>query len=197
MRERILDAATRLMADRGYDGTSLQSIADAVGIRKPSVLYHFATKEALRAAALDRLLARWNEVLPQILGRSVRRSEERVAAVVDELMGFFRAEPARARFLIRELLDRPAEIRARVADAAAPWLSLVSSYVRLGQRVGDVRPTVDPEAFVLHSAMLVLTGIATAEAFGALFDDDGERAFGELARIVRSSLLRDAGGQDG
>ena len=61
----ILGAATRLFSDFGYRGTSLSDIAHEIGYSKASVLYHFASKEALlaeliapAAADLKGLLAR-------------------------------------------------------------------------------------------------------------------------------------------
>ena len=64
-RQEILNAATRLFSDYGYRGTSLADIAHEIGYSKASVLYHFASKEALlaeliapAAADLQALLAR-------------------------------------------------------------------------------------------------------------------------------------------
>ena len=54
-RERILRAAASLFATQGYQGTSTRDIADAVGIKQPSLFHHFATKAEIMAAlqALD------------------------------------------------------------------------------------------------------------------------------------------------
>ena len=66
MRAQILIAATRLFAQKGLDGTSLQDVADVVGVRKPSLLWHFRSKEELHRSVLDGLLSRWNEALPRL-----------------------------------------------------------------------------------------------------------------------------------
>jgi AcrR family transcriptional regulator len=51
-RAQILDAAAELFTTRGYASTSTRAIADAVGIRQPSLYHHFATKNDLLEALL-------------------------------------------------------------------------------------------------------------------------------------------------
>lgn len=46
-RDRILVEASRLFAVRGYFGTATRDIADAVGIKQPSLFHHFASKQAI------------------------------------------------------------------------------------------------------------------------------------------------------
>ena len=54
-RERILEAAAELFAERGYNGTSMAAIADALGATKPFVYYHFKDKhEILRETSRGR-----------------------------------------------------------------------------------------------------------------------------------------------
>lgn len=50
---RILAEASRLFATYGFHGTSTRDIAEAVGIRQPSLFHHFATKHAILATLLN------------------------------------------------------------------------------------------------------------------------------------------------
>lgn len=60
---RILDAALRLIADQGVGGTSLQMIADAIGVTKAAVYHQFKTKDAIVIALTERELAGLQEAL--------------------------------------------------------------------------------------------------------------------------------------
>lgn len=60
-RQAVLDAARRLFAEHGFDATSLQLIADTIGVTKANVYYYFRTKaeilEAILAGTVDDLSA--------------------------------------------------------------------------------------------------------------------------------------------
>lgn len=65
-REEILDSASALFAERGYHGASLRDISRRVGISHPGMLHHFASKEALLGAVVDRLEAHAQGLLDSI-----------------------------------------------------------------------------------------------------------------------------------
>ena len=71
--ERILDAAEELFAERGYNGTTLRDVATRVGVRPPSLYNHFASKDALYAAVLERGIG----PLIELLARSAAAPAER------------------------------------------------------------------------------------------------------------------------
>src|ERR1700682_4205397 len=56
-RDRVLVVAQALFAERGYPGTSLRDIAKRIGIKAPSLLHHFPSKQQLYLAVLDKMFA--------------------------------------------------------------------------------------------------------------------------------------------
>jgi AcrR family transcriptional regulator len=196
VREQILEEATRLFAARGFDGASLQDIASAVGVRKASLLYHVASKEELRREVLVRLLARWRERVPRLL-LAAASGRDQFEAVTSELVEFFAADPDRARLLLREALDRPAEMRELLEAHVRPWIETVCDQVRKGQRAGRVRSDVDPEAYVVQVVNLVVGSFATVGCLGALVGGDGattlDRHVAEMRRVARTSLFVNGG----
>ncbi len=195
VREEILGCATRLFAGKGFDGTSLKDIADVVGVRKSSLLYHFSSKQKLRLAVLERVLERWNEVLPRLL-MAAAGGDQRFDSVMDEVVGFFAEDPDRARLLVREILDRPEDMQRRLETYVGPWVQIVADYIRKGQKRGEVHASVDPEAYILQVINMVLSGVAAVSSLeGGLLPatsprgDASARHLRELIRIARTSLF--------
>ncbi|HYK90913.1 MAG TPA: TetR/AcrR family transcriptional regulator [Acidobacteriota bacterium] len=60
-KDRILDTAERLFAERGYDATSLRAITREAGVNLAAVNYHFNSKESLLRALFGRKLGKLNE----------------------------------------------------------------------------------------------------------------------------------------
>ena len=194
VQKEILREATRLFAQKGVEATSLQEVADAVGVKKQSLLYHFAKKDILHRAVLEALLSRWNETLPLLLRAAAR--EDRFDAILDETISFFAAEPNRARLLLREALDRPAEMRALLLELVRPWLLVVSQNIRKAQEHGVIRADVDPESYVVMVIHLVLGNVATAGTVSTLADKRRgaklpDRIAREIKRMARASLMVD------
>ena len=110
-RERILDAATEVAAERGYDGTTISLVSKKSGLPPTSIYWHFADKDDLIAAVIQRSFARWLAALDlpggeEITGR-VRDLGPQVAKALLDAPDFLRLG------LMLALEHRPVEPRAR------------------------------------------------------------------------------------
>lgn len=192
VRSHILAVATRRFARQGFDSTSLQEIADEVGVRKPSLLHHFPSKNDLLRGVLDKLFDHWTESLPRLL-EAVTSGRGRFEAITAELVRFFAEDPDRARLVVRELMDRPEQMRSRLSQTLTPWVTLLADYIRKSQEVGHVPKDVDPEAYIVHVVTLAVAGIAAlpvvTHALEGQREEVQQRYVDELLRIVRSSLF--------
>jgi len=197
IRDRILTEAMQLVASKGYEATSIQAIADAVGIRKQSLLYHFPNKENLHSCLIEQLVSRWNDVLPKVM-LAATNSRGRFEAVMRTVVEFFAEDPDRARLLLREVLDRPEAMRRVMMLHSQVWSSALRDYIQEGQELGSVDPSLDPEAYILHILTLVLSGLATFSTMSAVLeqgsstgrdDTELERYVDEMMRIAQASLF--------
>jgi AcrR family transcriptional regulator len=121
-RERILDAAEALFADRGFEGTALRDVAARVGIRTPSLYNHFPSKEALYAAVLERTVGPVLELLSEIV-QSPPASRPGSREVVERVMAVLALRPDLPRLVAHEALAGGEHLRPMLQKAVAPVLA--------------------------------------------------------------------------
>ena len=71
-RQRILDAATELATERGYEGTTISLVSKKSGLPPTSIYWHFTDKDDLIAAVIERSFLRWMAALDLPGGKDVR-----------------------------------------------------------------------------------------------------------------------------
>jgi TetR/AcrR family transcriptional regulator of autoinduction and epiphytic fitness len=79
--EAIVASVNRLLAEKGFDVMTVDEVAADVGIAKASLYKHFASKEALAAAAMNRILAQSMAFLEQVERQGPSDGLERLKAV--------------------------------------------------------------------------------------------------------------------
>jgi AcrR family transcriptional regulator len=134
-RIRILAAATRVFARKGYDGASMSEIATAAGITKPVLYDHFTSKDALFDTLLrsirDGLLAKGNAI-----GKSTASEELRFRSAVDAFFAFVEDQPEAAMILLIVPQGNPVTIRLSRAvqqGATAAISKFLKSYLPAGR----------------------------------------------------------------
>jgi AcrR family transcriptional regulator len=56
-RDRLIEAGRELFGERGYDGTSIEAVLEATGVKRGALYHHFESKQALFDAVLDRVVS--------------------------------------------------------------------------------------------------------------------------------------------
>lgn len=103
-RDRILDAAEELFANLGFAAARLEDVAQAVGIRRASIVYYFRNKQELYEATEARIFTALQEECDrQLAGKGGAR--DRLEAVADAWLNFMVARPSAARLILRNCAD--------------------------------------------------------------------------------------------
>jgi AcrR family transcriptional regulator len=140
--QEILRVALEQFSEVGYAGASLQHIADLAGYSKSSVLYHYASKEAL----LERALTPAVERIDTLLGNSVNRiaSPELREAFVEEFIDFLLEYRLQAHLIINQgqslaglpIVDRARDSITRLSETFMTELPSTHQRIRLGVALG-------------------------------------------------------------
>jgi TetR/AcrR family transcriptional regulator len=156
VRARILDAAERVFARRGYAAATTQELAAEAGIQKRMLFYYFASKDEVYECVLERLL----EGIQAIHGQF--REEPGPEGLADFVAALVRAAAARPEpvfILIREIMDEGPHLD-RLAER---W---VGPLFRAG--MDEVRRNVERGIFAAHPPDQVLSAIGGLALFQVL-----------------------------
>jgi AcrR family transcriptional regulator len=185
-RESILVSATSLFADRGFDGTSLNDIADAVGIRRPSLLHHFASKEALYQEVFIRAVTEFGaRVEESVVGP--REGWRLVDHVLQASFEFFVANPEFVRLVGRQAIDGGDHHGIDLGESLKPFFQRAVAFFEREMEAGRFRRQ-DPEQMLLTG----FAGIAGYFRDSALIAELlGEDPLGARALRRRQEHMRD------
>jgi AcrR family transcriptional regulator len=158
-REAILERAVQLASEVGLEGLTIGRLAEALDLSKSGLFAHFASKEGLQVATLERAAAQFVEAVIRPALRAPR-GEPRLRALVERWQRWPIEVPQPGGCLFVqaavELDDRPGPARDRLVSLQREWLSALATAVKGAVAEGHLREDVDPDqlAFELYGIML-------------------------------------------
>lgn len=168
-RERVLHVAQALFAERGYGGTSLRDIAKRIGIKAPSLLHHFPSKQQLYLAVLDKMFESLEDAANAIAwGRGSR--QERMRQAVADAIDFIASHSDFVRIMWKEMADESGVGRQVLKRRLPPLFSTAVNFIFRGQRDGEFRSEVDPLHFMWSLNSITIGYFTTAAMLRRLWN---------------------------
>jgi TetR/AcrR family transcriptional regulator, fatty acid metabolism regulator protein len=166
-RHQILQAAVRVFARQGFDGTRMSDVAREAGVAYGLVYHYFGSKDAVLQAVFREAWARLLEAVA-LAEETGQTAIEQLALVVRIVLRVWRDEPDLVRLLVREVTRSP-HISEELEEIGRAFASL-ERIIRRGQEAGTLRAGVDPRlaAWMLYGA---LEEVLTGWVLGRLPDD--------------------------
>lgn len=160
-KEKILAEAVRLVHKKGFEATSISDLIEATGLKKGCLYFHFASKDDLIMAILEKAKADFMVFLDAALsGRTPG----------DSLNNFFRAVVEFQKSCgfsggcifgnaALEMSDKDERITGFLKDLFAEWAERIKNVVKAAQAAGQVRPDMPSDLIARHIIMSVEGGI--------------------------------------
>lgn len=180
-RERLLNAAEIEFGQRGFDRARLEDIAKAAGISRPSLLYHFESKEKLYERVVRNVFDKIGELFLESIADK-GDFKERIDRVIVRYMAFVDEHPAIALIVLRELLSANAFSGRIIKNEVVPLLDRVAGFIEEeGKEYVTKGMPIRPA--ITQIAMAVLLRSATGDLKDALYGDP------KATRAIVSAML--------
>lgn len=163
LRTRILEAATALFAARGYAGTSIREVVEAVGCTKPALYYWFGSKQDLFLACVRLPLDAFRDVLLEVRERS-GTARERLAALADAIREGAALHPDAMRIVMTSTQrPEPGQPLVDLHSMHQEYFGCLLSVLEDGTRAGEVRADIP-----LPSMALAFIGVLHTRIIASL-----------------------------
>lgn len=130
-RQAILDAACLLFIEKGFGGTNINDIADAVGVSRTALYYYFPSKETMLAALTEDVTEKASELAQTVSRRDKLPPDQALRQLILQHAGLILAHPLQFRVVERSETSLPEPHRSA---AGAARRAVLDHFVRVIER---------------------------------------------------------------
>jgi len=143
---RILHAAEKLFAERGFSAASMSAIAKKAGVSKANIYHHFPTKDDLYRAVIRLASEAVREMIADIESDHEPLTTRLPRFAEAHLNGFLEHSDLARLVLTEILMDTPRRSRELAEGGFARNFGLLTRVIRSAQKTGELRKDADPAA---------------------------------------------------
>ncbi len=186
-RERILRAATKVFARKGFYATKVSEVAKAAGVADGTIYLYFKSKDDLLVSLFEDRILLLLSTLERALGARPT-PEERLRCVIEMQLGLLEGERDLAEVITVNLRQSTKLMKQYAAPKFMLYLDTIARVVAEGQRSGAFRSDVSPH-LVARTIFGALDGIAMTWALGKAEAGGLSRAARQVADVLLAGLL--------
>jgi len=190
-RERIHAAGLELFNERGYTGTSVRDLAERCGLTSGALYNHYASKDDLLFAIVDRVHDRADDVLSGALLGAGAGAEAQLESLASAFTAFHIARPEATRVANRDYVYLPPAQRESVVRRRRRVRGLFADALRQGEREGRFSFSELGSEDAVEAASMAILNMAVWVA--DWFDPSGPRSAADTAALHGRLALRIAG----
>jgi AcrR family transcriptional regulator len=176
----IIEAATRCFQDKGYVATTLNDIAEAVNLQKPTLYHYLKNKNELLFLVLKSTAESYNQALETVVASPLNPREKLDRAIRQHI--HLQLEHPGTVTLFRDVGELDQGYRREIRQALKRYRELLQDIIRQGIAAGQFRP-VDPSM----AALVVLGAINFVHRW---YREEGPRSIPEIAEFYGQTLLQ-------
>jgi TetR/AcrR family transcriptional regulator len=189
-RAQLLDIALNLFSEKGFDRTTTKEVAAAAGVTEAIVFRHFATKQALYQAVLDRqsespAFRKW---LDEARQRMAENDDAGLfGAIAEAVLEAYRSDPRMERLLLFAALEGQQTALNHYLSFTIPIYELLRDYIVRRQRDAALL-AFKPEAILSAIAGMAQRYALSTRLFGFPSELSDEEAVESFTRILMDGI---------
>jgi TetR/AcrR family fatty acid metabolism transcriptional regulator len=187
-RERILRAAIRVFARKGFYATRVSEIAKAAGVADGTIYLYFKNKDDVLISIFEDRIGKLIEVLRAETSKQ-GTVEDRIRTIIELQLGLIEGSRDLAEVVTVNLRQSSRLLKQYAAPSFTAYLDVIAGVIAEGQREGALRDDVSPRT-IARSLWGALDGILVTWALGDAKPEALQKAGSQLATVFLEGLKR-------
>ncbi|BDX06433.1 TetR family transcriptional regulator C-terminal domain-containing protein [Planctobacterium marinum] len=140
---KIIKAAVTVFANKGYQGATVQEVAEQAGLPKANVLYYFKSKQGIYEAVLSDILSLWNSSFDHATPED--EPAEALSRYIREKLEISRTNPEASKIFAMEMIKGAEQLSDEIKAGMVSWfdarIAIIRQWIKQG-KMADVDPTM-------------------------------------------------------